>query len=59
MKLAPNLAEAILNGDEPSGLPLVSLAESVPMEWGEQRRGFGAVDAPHEVRKESHAEGRT
>jgi len=41
--LAPDLVEAILDGDEPSGLSLVSLAESIPMAWEEQRRGFGAA----------------
>ena len=42
--LAPDLVEAILDGDEPSGLSLASLAESIPMAWEEQRRGFGASD---------------
>jgi len=41
--LAPDLVEAILDGDEPSGLSLVSLAESIPMAWEEQRRGFGVL----------------
>jgi hypothetical protein len=41
--LAPDLVEAILDGNEPSGLSLVSLAESIPMTWEEQRRGFGGA----------------
>ena len=39
--LAPDLVEAILDGDEPSGLSLATLAESIPVAWEEQRRGFG------------------
>jgi len=41
--LAPDLVEAILRGDEPSGLSLATLVETIPMGWEEQRRGFGAV----------------
>jgi hypothetical protein len=41
--LAPDLVEAILSGDEPSGLSLATLAESIAMAWEEQRRGFGAA----------------
>ena len=40
--LAPDLVEAILRGDEPSGLSLATLVETIPMGWEEQRRGFGA-----------------
>ena len=41
--LAPDLVEAILRGDEPSGLSLATLVESIPVVWEEQRRGFGAA----------------
>jgi len=41
--LAPDLVEAILRGDEPSGLSLATLVETIPMVWEEQRRGFGAA----------------
>ena len=41
--LAPDLVEAILDGNEPSGLSLTGLAESMPMEWGEQRRELGVA----------------
>jgi hypothetical protein len=41
--LAPDLVEAILRGDEPSGLSLATLVETIPVVWEEQRRGFGAV----------------
>jgi hypothetical protein len=43
--LAPDLVEAILDDDEPSGLSLATLAESIPMGWEEQRQGFGAAGA--------------
>jgi len=42
--LAPDLVEAILRGDEPSGLSLATLVETIPMVWEEQRRGFGAEE---------------
>ena len=41
--LAPDLVEAILRGDEPSGLSLTTLVETIPVGWEEQRRGFGAA----------------
>jgi hypothetical protein len=39
--LAPSLVEAIVRGDEPSGLSLERLARGVPVEWEEQRAHFG------------------
>ena len=41
--LAPDLVEAILRGDEPSGLSLTTLVETIPVGWEEQRRVFGGV----------------
>ena len=41
--LAPDLVEAILRGDEPSGLSLATLVESIPVGWEEQRRVFGVA----------------
>ena len=35
--LAPDIIQAILNGDEPSGLSLEKL-KSFPLEWEEQRK---------------------
>jgi len=39
--LAPDIVEAILVGDEPSGLSLAKLTQSFPMLWDEQRERFG------------------
>ena len=36
--LAPDLVEAILDGQEPDGLSLRSLRRDLPLEWDEQRR---------------------
>ena len=36
--LAPDLIEAILDGQEPDGLSLRSLRRDLPLEWDEQRR---------------------
>ena len=36
--LAPGLAEAILDGQEPDGLSLRGLRRDLPLEWDEQRR---------------------
>ena len=41
--LAPDLVEAILRGDEPSGLSLATLVETIPMGREEQRRALGAA----------------
>ena len=35
--LAPDIAEAILDGRQPHGLGLPSLLEAVPLAWDEQR----------------------
>jgi len=39
--LAPDIVEAILEGNEPSGLSLAKLTQSFPMLWDEQRERFG------------------
>ena len=39
--LAPNIIEAILNGEEPSGLSLTRLIRTFPMDWERQRALFG------------------
>ncbi len=36
--LAPDIVQAILAGDEPSGLSLTQLCKGVPERWEEQRR---------------------
>ena len=36
--LAPDIVEAILVGEEPSGLSLTMLTKQLPMAWEEQRR---------------------
>ena len=36
--LAPDLIEAILDGQEPDGLSLRSIRRDLPLEWDEQRR---------------------
>ena len=38
--LAPDIIEAILRGDEPSGLSLARLTKEIPMLWVEQRALF-------------------
>ena len=40
--LAPDLVEAILDGQEPDGLSLRSLRRDLPLEWDEQRRMLSA-----------------
>ena len=42
--LAPDIVEAIINGEEPDSLSLAKLTRAFPEEWGEQRRSFGAND---------------
>jgi len=37
-KLAPDIIEAILRGDEPDGLSLEKLRKNLPVRWDEQRR---------------------
>ena len=39
--LAPDIIEAILNGEEPSGLSLSRLIRTFPMDWDQQRALFG------------------
>jgi hypothetical protein len=39
--LAPDIVEAIINGEEPDGLSLAKLIQSFPEEWCEQRTLFG------------------
>ena len=38
--LAPDILEAIINGEEPDGLSLAKLIRSFPDEWSEQRTFF-------------------
>ena len=38
--LAPDIIEAILNGEEPTGLSLAKLIQPFPEEWSEQRQVF-------------------
>ena len=40
--LAPDIVEAILNGEEPSGLSLGRLTRRIPPLWEEQRTAFGS-----------------
>lgn len=39
--LAPDIIEAIINGEEPSGLSLSKLVKTFPLDWSEQRTFFG------------------
>ena len=39
--LAPDIIEAILNGEEPSGLSLARLVRTFPLDWERQRVLFG------------------
>jgi hypothetical protein len=39
--LAPDIVEAILSGDEPSGLSVVTLLKAIPVGWGAQRELLG------------------
>jgi len=39
--LAPDIIEAILDGNEPSGFSLNSLAEAIPEIWRDQRERWG------------------
>lgn len=39
--LAPNIVEAILLGEEPSGSSLTMLTKQLPLVWDEQRRVLG------------------
>jgi len=39
--LAPDIVEAIVMDEEPSGLSLTMVTKQLPMPWGEQRRELG------------------
>ncbi|MCX7309512.1 MAG: recombinase family protein [Afipia sp.] len=39
--LAPDIAEAILKGEEPGGLTLTKMLSTLPLSWVEQRRSLG------------------
>ena len=39
--LAPDIVEAIVRGEEPSGLSLERLVKGMPSVWEEQREAFG------------------
>ena len=41
--LAPDLADAILHGQEPSGLSLARLRDDFPVEWARQRLILGVL----------------
>jgi hypothetical protein len=43
--LAPDIVEAILNGEEPPGLSLAKLTKTFPTDWDEQRAMFGFTSA--------------
>ena len=43
--LAPDIVEAILNGEEPNGLSLAKLTKTFPTDWDEQRAMFGFTSA--------------
>ena len=42
--LAPDIVEAIMNGEEPNGFSLAKLTKPFPILWEEQRREFGFED---------------
>ena len=46
--LAPDIVEAIVRGEETSGLSLERLTKGLPVSWDEQRQRLG--DAPRPVR---------
>lgn len=43
--LSPRLVEAIVDGDEPSGLSLEGLRKGFPLEWQEQEKALGLRSA--------------
>jgi hypothetical protein len=47
--LAPDIVEMILDGRQPEELGLPALLESFPIEWGQQRNWFAAVESPGEA----------
>jgi len=42
--MAPDIVEAIINGEEPDGLSLAKLIQSFPTQWSEQRILFEFED---------------
>ncbi len=44
--LAPDIIEAILNGEEPAGLSLARLIRTFPMDWERPARDVGADHSP-------------
>ncbi len=42
--LAPDIVEAIVRGDEPSGLSLERLVKRMPVVWAEQRKWMGFAE---------------
>jgi hypothetical protein len=44
--LAPDIIEAILDGQEPDGMSLWGLRRDVPMLWSEQRKEVGLTNDP-------------
>lgn len=47
--LAPDVIEAILMGEEPSGLSLTKLTKKLPSVWSEQREMLGLATATDQV----------
>jgi hypothetical protein len=39
--LAPDIIQAILEGNEPSGVSLEKLTKNLPLDWVEQRKMLG------------------
>jgi len=39
--LAPDIGEALINGEEPNGLSLAKLTQTFPEDWTERRHPFG------------------
>ena len=39
--LTPDIIQAILAGNEPSGVSLEKLTKNLPLDWGEQRKALG------------------
>lgn len=47
--LAPDIVEAILNGEHPAGLTLTKMLPTLPLSWADQRRSLGFPAAEHRV----------
>ena len=39
--LAPDIVEAIVEGNEPDGLSIEKISRNIPEDWAEQRKLFG------------------